>query len=317
MTYDLALVSAREGHAVLLKLDNSAGSLLAHHLDRVLQKSVCFRERKVSGMKMGFAAHAQALPEGRRGCWIWWGKSNLVSEPVRTLDRVVEVPPPVILRHVTESRIDAALRSDSVGPGWEELCDACNLEALLGKAHSSAETGTAGADDDGVILQAATRDRSEPHRSWHTEGEKGGGKKEGYRKGVRSSSSMQEVATDRVIHDVVLAHRGCVLALGVCIAGNNAGDAGSVELRRREQVCNVRPATRCTTVTSRPLPAVSAWQPWRSKHNAPNRSGAATGSAHQRARQGHFPEDLGGPNRVGVKGKGSGTSSPPPPLPCC
>jgi len=85
MTYDLALVSAREGHAVLLKLDNSAGSLLAHHLDRVLQKSVCFRERKVSGMKMGFAAHAQALPEGRRGCGIWWEKvtwSPSQSEPL-------------------------------------------------------------------------------------------------------------------------------------------------------------------------------------------------------------------------------------------
>lgn len=82
------------------------------------------------------------------------GASDLVSEPVRALDRVVKVPPPVVLRHVAKSRIDATLRGDSVGPGGEELCDASNLEALLSEANSSAETGTAGADDNGVILQA-------------------------------------------------------------------------------------------------------------------------------------------------------------------
>lgn len=43
----------------------------------------------------------------------------LVTKPVTSFDCVVEMPPPVIFRHVTQSSIDATLSSDSVGARWK------------------------------------------------------------------------------------------------------------------------------------------------------------------------------------------------------
>ncbi|EJK57810.1 hypothetical protein THAOC_22107, partial [Thalassiosira oceanica] len=51
----------------------------------------------------------------------------LVAQPVGALDRVVHVPPPVVLAHVPEGRVDAPLRRDGVGPRGEELRDARRL----------------------------------------------------------------------------------------------------------------------------------------------------------------------------------------------
>ena len=48
----------------------------------------------------------------------------LVAEPVAALDRVVRVPAPVVLGHVAERRVDAALRGDGVRARREELGDA-------------------------------------------------------------------------------------------------------------------------------------------------------------------------------------------------
>ena len=50
--------------------------------------------------------------------------AHLVTKPVRALDGVVGMPPPVILAHVAKSSIDAALRSDCVGARGKELGDA-------------------------------------------------------------------------------------------------------------------------------------------------------------------------------------------------
>jgi hypothetical protein len=68
----------------------------------------------------------------------------LVAEPVRTLDGVVHVPPPVVLSHVAERGVDTALRSDSVRTGGEELGHTRGLEASLGEAEGGTETGTTG-----------------------------------------------------------------------------------------------------------------------------------------------------------------------------
>ena len=76
----------------------------------------------------------------------------LVTEPVGALDGVKHVPPPVVLVHVAESGVDAALGSNSVAPRGEQLGDASRVEAGLSQAEGSTQTGTAGTDDDRIVL---------------------------------------------------------------------------------------------------------------------------------------------------------------------
>ena len=76
----------------------------------------------------------------------------LVSEPVRALDRVVRMPPPVILRHVAESCVDATLRGNRVRARGEELGDARRLETVLGQADGGSKTRATRTNDDGIVL---------------------------------------------------------------------------------------------------------------------------------------------------------------------
>eukprot|EP00964_Phaeocystis_antarctica_P063294 scaffold37967_cov57-Phaeocystis_antarctica.AAC.4 len=108
---DLALVRAREGHAVVLELDDGARRLLAHVVDRVL-----------------------------------------VAQPVAALDRVVHVPPPIVLGHVAERGVDAPLRGDRVRARREQLGDARRLEAKLSESERGAQTRTASAHYDSVVI---------------------------------------------------------------------------------------------------------------------------------------------------------------------
>ena len=66
--------------------------------------------------------------------------SILVPKPVCTLDGVIEVPPPVVLGHVCQRRIDSALRSHRVRARGEELADARHIEAVLCEADSRTKT---------------------------------------------------------------------------------------------------------------------------------------------------------------------------------
>ena len=75
----------------------------------------------------------------------------LVAEPVGALHRVVHVPAPVILAHVSERGGDAALRRDRVRAGGEDFRDAGGLQAGLGATERGAKAGAAGADDHDVI----------------------------------------------------------------------------------------------------------------------------------------------------------------------
>lgn len=76
----------------------------------------------------------------------------LVTKPIGTLDSIVHVPSPVIRVHVAESSVDAALRSDSVGSGREELGDTGGVEAGLSETESGTETSTTGTNDEGIVL---------------------------------------------------------------------------------------------------------------------------------------------------------------------
>mmetsp|Transcript_3468 Transcript_3468/g.4859 ORF Transcript_3468/g.4859 Transcript_3468/m.4859 type:complete len:531 (-) Transcript_3468:80-1672(-) len=75
----------------------------------------------------------------------------LVAQPVAALDRVVHVPPPVVLGHVRQRGVDAALGRHRVRPGGEELGDAGGLEPGLGQAHGRAQAGAARAHHHRVV----------------------------------------------------------------------------------------------------------------------------------------------------------------------
>mmetsp|Transcript_7895 Transcript_7895/g.13313 ORF Transcript_7895/g.13313 Transcript_7895/m.13313 type:complete len:352 (+) Transcript_7895:1043-2098(+) len=76
----------------------------------------------------------------------------LISEPVRTLDSVVHMPLPVVLCHVSESGIDASLRSHSVGPGGEQLRHTGGSKTSLGTAHGRAQSSSSSSDHHSVVL---------------------------------------------------------------------------------------------------------------------------------------------------------------------
>lgn len=75
----------------------------------------------------------------------------LVSEPIGSLDGVVEMPPPVIGVHVSERSVDTSLCGDGVRAGWEEFGDDGGLQSSLGKSHSGTKSSSAGSDDDGIV----------------------------------------------------------------------------------------------------------------------------------------------------------------------
>lgn len=53
---------------------------------------------------------------------------------------------------LSESSVDTTLGGDSVTSGREQLGDTGSLEASLGKTEGSAQTGTTGTDNDGIVL---------------------------------------------------------------------------------------------------------------------------------------------------------------------
>ena len=71
----------------------------------------------------------------------------LVAQPVRALDRVVEVVAPVVVHHVAERGVDAALRRHGVRAGGEDLGQARHRHVLGGHAEGGTQAGAAGTDD--------------------------------------------------------------------------------------------------------------------------------------------------------------------------
>ena len=71
------------------------------------------------------------LEDGVRGLTSHVVDGVLVSEPVGSLDGVVEVPSPVVVVHVSEGGVDTSLGSDGVGSGGEKFGDTGSFEASL------------------------------------------------------------------------------------------------------------------------------------------------------------------------------------------
>ena len=76
----------------------------------------------------------------------------LVAKPITSLDSIVHVPPPVVLRHVPQRGIDTALRSYSVRARREELRDTRGIEAMLGETKGGAQSRAACTHNYRVVL---------------------------------------------------------------------------------------------------------------------------------------------------------------------
>ena len=76
----------------------------------------------------------------------------LITQPIRTLDGVVEMEAPVVLAHVAQRSTDAALRRHGVAAGGKDLGDAGGGQALGGHAHGRPQSGATGTDDNHVVL---------------------------------------------------------------------------------------------------------------------------------------------------------------------
>ena len=75
----------------------------------------------------------------------------LVTQPVRTLDGVVEVKAPVVLAHVAKRGGDAALRGHCVAAGRKYLGDAGSGQAGFGQSQRGAQPGAARSHDHDVV----------------------------------------------------------------------------------------------------------------------------------------------------------------------
>src|SRR5262249_1719830 len=75
----------------------------------------------------------------------------LIAEPVRPLDGVVHVPPPVILAHIAERRGNAALGRNRVRTGREHLADGGGPQTGRAASDDGAQARAAGADHDDVV----------------------------------------------------------------------------------------------------------------------------------------------------------------------
>lgn len=78
--------------------------------------------------------------------------SKLIFASLSIRSPAYHVPPPVILRHVSQSSVDTALSCDSVRSGGEEFRDDGRVESGLCETHSGTKTGTTGADDQSIVL---------------------------------------------------------------------------------------------------------------------------------------------------------------------
>ena len=76
----------------------------------------------------------------------------LIAEPVRALDRVVEVVAPVVIAHIAERGGNAALRRDRVRARRKNFGQTDGLQAFRGESEGRAQARAAGANDDHIVF---------------------------------------------------------------------------------------------------------------------------------------------------------------------
>ena len=83
--------------------------------------------------------------------------SILIAQPVGSLHGVVHVPPPVVLVHVSQRRIDATLCRHSVGSSGKEFGDAGGVEASFCQTKCCSQTRSSGTNHDRIVLMVLSQ----------------------------------------------------------------------------------------------------------------------------------------------------------------
>ncbi len=147
-----ALLIERVDHGVAGAVGGGAGAL--RHRAFAVFRGVA-AERALIDLALGRARkrHAEMLELDHRLHRVVAHEFDrvLVAEPVGALDRIVEMPTPIVRPHIAERGADAALRRDGVGARRKHLGDAGGLEARHAHAQGRAQARAAGADDDDVV----------------------------------------------------------------------------------------------------------------------------------------------------------------------
>jgi len=76
----------------------------------------------------------------------------LVTEPVRTFNCIIRMPPPIIFRHITQRCIDAALCCDCVRPRGEKFGNTSCFQTLFNTTDSSSKPGAASTNNNSIEL---------------------------------------------------------------------------------------------------------------------------------------------------------------------
>merc|ERR1719334_831063 len=97
--------------------------------------------------------HAEILQldDGLRGFARHVMDGVLISKPIRSFDRVVHVPPPIIFLHVSKSRVNSSLGGDGVGSRGEQFGDAGDVKSFHSQSKGGSESGASSANDDGIV----------------------------------------------------------------------------------------------------------------------------------------------------------------------
>ncbi len=141
------LLVQRVQHGVTGAVSGGAGALRR----RLVVRLVLAAERALINLAVLGARERHAgvfeLDHRRDGLLAHVLDGVLVAQPVRALHGVVEVVAPVVVHHVAERGVDAALRRHGVRAGREHLGKTRHRQVLGRHAEGGAKAGAAGAND--------------------------------------------------------------------------------------------------------------------------------------------------------------------------
>lgn len=66
----------------------------------------------------------------------------LISQPIRSFNGIVRMPPPIVFRHVSQRRIDSSLSRDRVRSCREQFRDTRSLESSFGESECRSKSSS-------------------------------------------------------------------------------------------------------------------------------------------------------------------------------
>ena len=160
---DIALIERME-HRVPGAVGRGDGAL--HGLLAEVRRMAAERPLVERSVRVAVERHAEMLElvHDLRGRAAHVFDRVLIAEPVGALDRVVHVPQPVVLTHVTERCADAALCRDGVRARRKHFRQDRHRKSAFRQLKRCAHSRSAGPNDDRVELAHRQRHLGAPHR---------------------------------------------------------------------------------------------------------------------------------------------------------